>query len=101
MLEVGAEYDFVLELISTEADGEPAEVTEPPDPDTCWRLTEETWRAEVPDCKGIVGAQDVRRSYAVLRGMTGPEGGTVAAATTSLPERAEGNRNYDYRKTAS
>jgi GH15 family glucan-1,4-alpha-glucosidase len=97
MLEVGAEYDFVLELISTEADGEPAEVTEPPDPDTCWRLTEETWRAEVPDCKGIVGAQDVRRSYAVLRGMTGPEGGTVAAATTSLPERAEGNRNYDYR----
>ena len=29
--------------------------------------------------------------------MTGPEGGTVAAATTSLPERAESNRNYDYR----
>jgi GH15 family glucan-1,4-alpha-glucosidase len=29
--------------------------------------------------------------------MTGPEGGTVAASTTSLPERSEAGRNYDYR----
>ena len=33
----------------------------------------------------------------MLRGMTSPAGGTVAAMTTSLPERAEEGRNYDYR----
>ena len=40
---------------------------------------------------------DARRSYAVLRGLTSASGGMVAAATTSLPERAEAGRNYDYR----
>jgi alpha,alpha-trehalase len=39
----------------------------------------------------------VRQSFAVLRGMTNSDGVTVAAATTSLPERAESGRNYDYR----
>jgi GH15 family glucan-1,4-alpha-glucosidase len=33
----------------------------------------------------------------VLRGLTTPEGAMVAAATTSLPERAEQGRDYDYR----
>ena len=33
----------------------------------------------------------------VLRGLTSSGGGMVAAATTSLPERAEEGRNYDYR----
>ena len=41
--------------------------------------------------------RDARRSYAVLRGLTSASGGMVAAATTSLPERAEAGRNYDYR----
>jgi GH15 family glucan-1,4-alpha-glucosidase len=35
--------------------------------------------------------------YAVLKGLTGSGGGMVAAATTSLPERAKAGRNYDYR----
>ncbi len=33
----------------------------------------------------------------MLRGLTSSSGGMVAAATTSLPERAEAGRNYDYR----
>jgi GH15 family glucan-1,4-alpha-glucosidase len=39
---------------------------------------------------------DVRHNTTVLHGLTGP-GGTVASATTSLPERFGGDRNYDYR----
>ena len=34
---------------------------------------------------------------AVLVGLTSTSGGMVAAATTSLPERARQGRNYDYR----
>ena len=41
--------------------------------------------------------RDARHAYAVLRGLTSSGGGMVAAATTSLPERAEQGRNYDYR----
>jgi len=33
------------------------------------------------------------------RGLTSRTGGMVAAATTSLPERAETGRNYDYRNS--
>ncbi len=39
---------------------------------------------------------DTAHHCAVLLGLTGP-GGTVAAATTSLPERSGDDRNYDYR----
>jgi GH15 family glucan-1,4-alpha-glucosidase len=62
-----------------------------------WRATETAWRQAVPALDGTLNPRDTRRSYAVLRGLTAGSGGMVAAATTSLPERAEAGRNYDYR----
>jgi alpha,alpha-trehalase len=87
----GEHHDFVAEFVC----GLPPR--EPPDPDECWRLTEAAWRAAVPDCAHVIAGTDVARSLAVLRGMTDSDGATVAAATTSLPERNDADRNYDYR----
>jgi alpha,alpha-trehalase len=95
-LDAGKHHDLVLELLRENHD-RAARTPEAPDVARCWLSTEEWWRHRVPDCSGLVAAGDVRRSLAVLHGMTGPGGGTVAAATTSLPERADTDRNYDYR----
>ncbi len=62
-----------------------------------WSATEKGWSDAVPDLGNCHTPQDAQRSYAVLRGLTSRSGGMVAAATTSLPERAEAGRNYDYR----
>ncbi|MFD5496461.1 glycoside hydrolase family 15 protein [Streptomyces sp. GDS52] len=62
-----------------------------------WAATERAWREAVPPLRNTVATLDSRLSYAVLRGLTGHGGGMVAAVTTSLPERAEAGRNYDYR----
>ncbi|MET9494163.1 glycoside hydrolase family 15 protein [Streptomyces sp. NPDC006552] len=70
---------------------------EPPRADAAWAATEDGWRRTVPPLDGTIATPDARRSYAVLRGLTARGGGMVAAATTSLPERAEAGRNYDYR----
>ena len=51
----------------------------------------------LPGCDDLIALADARHSYAVLRGLTSASGAMVAAATTSLPERLEGGRNYDYR----
>src|SRR6185312_2498010 len=51
----------------------------------------------VPDCSTLAAPRDARHAYAVLRGLTSSAGGMVAAATTSLPERANTGRSYDYR----
>ncbi|MGW5655627.1 glycoside hydrolase family 15 protein [Streptomyces humi] len=86
----GEQHDLVLEL----SGGDPGP---PPDPDALWAATEEAWRRAVPDCSSLATPRDARHAYAVLRGLTSSAGGMVAAATTSLPERADAGRNYDYR----
>jgi hypothetical protein len=84
-------YDLVLEL----SDG--ALPDEPIDPREAWAATEEGWREAVPRFERSASPKETRHSYAVLRGLTSRTHGMVAAATTSLPERAEEGRNYDYR----
>jgi alpha,alpha-trehalase len=91
-LEEGATWDLVLELaVGSRPDGDP------PRPDECWRRTEAFWRSVVPACADTVAPRDARHSIAVLTGLTSASGGTAAAATMALPERAEAGRNYDYR----
>ena len=86
----GEHHDFVLVL---DAQGHP----DPVDADEAWQGTEAAWSEEVPRLE-VEGAaeRDARHAYAVLRGLTS-SGGMVAAATTSLPERAQEGRSYDYR----
>ena len=50
-----------------------------------------------PDCADLIAASDARQAYAVLTGLTSSTGAMAAAATTSVPERLESVRNYDYR----
>jgi GH15 family glucan-1,4-alpha-glucosidase len=54
------------------------------------------WSDRCPDVGPWSGA--VKRSLITLKALTyAPTGGTVAAATTSLPEHLGGVRNWDYR----
>ncbi len=83
--------DLVLELSSHPFDDDI------PDPGKAWRATEEAWKREVPLMSDTLDPRGATLAYAVMRGLTSRDGGMVAAATTSLPERAEQGRNYDYR----
>jgi alpha,alpha-trehalase len=87
----GEHHDFVLELSESRLPDPP------PDPDIAWTATEDAWHRSVPELDCVIARHDGRHSYAVLRGLTSSGGGMVAAATTSLPERAHTNQNYDYR----
>lgn len=92
VLAPGTQQDLVLE-VAEHAPGGP-----PEDASALWASTEAEWgalRQLTP--ASSVGERDVRHSYAVLQGLTSTAGGTVAAATTSLPERAGEGRSYDYR----
>ena len=89
-LQEGSHHDFVLVLDAEDAG-------DPPDPDRAWQATAATWADRVPAFEETVAPRDARHAYTVMSGMTSEGGGMVAAATTSLPERAEQNRNYDYR----
>ena len=91
LLDAGQHHDLVLEISDQVL---PAEHV---DADIAWRATETAWQDAVPSLDNTLAPHDARRSYAVLRGLTSHGGGMVAAATTSLPERAEAGRNYDYR----
>ncbi|WP_333777595.1 glycoside hydrolase family 15 protein [Streptomyces sp. IBSBF 3136] len=92
VLEPGESHDLVLEC----SDGPlPRNL---PRAEQAWAATEEAWRRTVPSLEhNTIAPRDARRAYALLRGLTASGGGMVAAATTSLPERAEAGRNYDYR----
>ena len=90
-LEQGAHHDLVLEL-SVDDFRETSKSAE-----IYWTSTETSWARALPDFESTVTPRGASHSYALLRGMTSASGGMVAAATTSLPERAEAGRNYDYR----
>ncbi len=87
----GEHHDLVL-VVSVGSDERA-----PADADAAWRETEAAWRERVGDFGDTLAPRDAAHAYAVMRGMTSSAGGMVAAATTSLPERAEEGRNYDYR----
>jgi alpha,alpha-trehalase len=87
----GERRDLVLELSDQALD------SGLPDAGPVWQATEAAWAQDVPPLQGVTARRDARHAYAVLRGLTSADGGMVAAATTSLPERADAGRNYDYR----
>ena len=91
IVEEGRHADLVLEISDRPLP------EEPPDPDTMWESTAQAWSQVAPDCSDTAAPRDSRHAYAVLRGLTSSSGAMVAAATMSLPERAEAGRNYDYR----
>jgi hypothetical protein len=91
VLREGQHHDFVLVLCSEEAE------PEAPAAEQAWQHLESAWRERVPGLEATAAPRDATQAYAVLAGLTSAAGGMVAAATTSLPERARQGRNYDYR----
>lgn len=87
----GEQHDLVLEIADVDLPDATVDVA------ATWESTETAWANDVPESTATLAPHDVRHAFAVLRGLTRPGGGMVAAVTTSLPERAEEGRNYDYR----
>ena len=87
----GDRHDLVLELSDAELPTAAVDVA------AAWAQTESAWRDAVPPLGPTAAERDAHHAYAVMRGMSCRTGGMVAAATTSLPERADEGGNYDYR----
>ncbi|MBN0048763.1 glycoside hydrolase family 15 protein [Streptomyces actuosus] len=90
VLQPGEHHDLILELSDRP-------LTAKLDPVRAWKATETAWTRQIPRLETSLAPDDARHAYGVLRGLTSGTGGMVGAATTSLPERAEEGRNYDYR----
>ena len=71
----------------------------PIDPFNALEHTEAFWHQWSDRCPQVgPWTEAVKRSLITLKALTfAPTGGIVAAATTSLPERLGGTRNWDYR----
>jgi len=68
-----------------------------PEPFLAWAATESAWARRIPSLAASIAPRDARHACAVMMGLTSADGGMVAAATTSLPERARRSSSYDYR----
>jgi GH15 family glucan-1,4-alpha-glucosidase len=88
-LAAGEHHDLVLAVGPAEAPPQTA--------GDLWQATEAAWAAGAPELSELIAPRDAGHAVAVLRGLTAAGGGTVAAATMALPERARSGRNYDYR----
>ncbi len=93
-VEPGESVPFVLSYGSS-SQTPPA----PIDPFATLPRTQDSWRRWSDRCPEVGPySQAVKRSLITLKALTyEPTGGMVAAATTSLPERLGGVRNWDYR----
>jgi GH15 family glucan-1,4-alpha-glucosidase len=92
-VEAGESVPFVLSYGSSQST--------PPSIDAYLALTRTLafWRQWSDRCPDVgPWSEAVKRSLIILKALTyAPTGGMVAAATTSLPERLGGERNWDYR----
>jgi GH15 family glucan-1,4-alpha-glucosidase len=93
-VDAGQSVPFVLSYGSSFQSPPP-----PIDPFQALDRTETFWRQWSDRCPGVgPWTEVVKRSLITLKALTyAPTGGIVAAATTSLPERLGGVRNWDYR----
>jgi GH15 family glucan-1,4-alpha-glucosidase len=93
-VEAGEALSFVVSYGSSSQSLPPAI-----DPVEALARTQADWRKWSDRCPDVgPWSEAVKRSLITLKALTyAPTGGIVAAATTSLPERLGGVRNWDYR----